>query len=117
MKSFFQYCDQKDTQIQESAATQIARTALGNVGMSPEQIESMTLLFEFIEMSVIANKAKVISHLRQIAGSDEELNVILDKLMEVSKNLSIVKTASTKASKKFDVPSPSDSISGEENIS
>lgn len=105
MKSFFQYCDQKDVQINESAATQVARTALGNVGMTTEQIESMTLLFEFIEMAVINNKSKVISHLRQIAGSDDELNRILDQLMEVSRNLSTVKTASAKASKKFDIPS------------
>lgn len=108
MKSFFQYCDVKDKEIKESAVTQIAKSALGNVGLTDAQIESMTLLFQFVELAVIDNKAKVISHLRQIAGSNEELNSILDELMSVSNNLGVVKTASTKASKKFDVPSPSD---------
>lgn len=110
MKSFFQYCDQKDVQIKESAVTQIARDALGNVGLSPQQIESMTLLFQFIEMAVVNNKPKVISHLRQIAGSDEELNGMLDELMSVSNNLQHVKTTSAKVSKKLDMHSNQDEV-------
>lgn len=104
MKSFFEFCDAKDSCIKESAVTQIAKTALGNVGLTDAQIESMSLLFQFVELAVIEKKDKVISHLRQIAGNNEELNTILDQLMSASNNLSAVKTASTKASQKFDIP-------------
>jgi hypothetical protein len=104
MKSFFQYCDVKD-KINESAALEIAKDALGGVGLSEDQIESMTLLFQFIETAVVEKKSIVISHFKQIAGSDERLNELLDKLIDVSNNFSFIKTASTKATNKFDISS------------
>jgi len=116
MKSFFQYCDVKD-KINESATLKIAKDALGGVGLSEDQIESMTLLFQFIETAVVEKKSIVISHFKQIAGSDERLNELLDKLIDVSNNFSFIKTASTKATNKFDVSSDDKKDFSDEDLS